>query len=113
MLTTFTTDDYVLRALRAGAAGFLLKHTRPETIIDAVRRTSAGEPVMSPEALRHLVDAVAHKPPAQHSPAPPRLTTPAPRTPGGSSACSATGSGRSPSPWPTAGPTRRSLPTST
>ncbi|MBT3168134.1 response regulator transcription factor [Streptomyces sp. Vc74B-19] len=71
MLTTFTTDDYVLRALRAGAAGFLLKHTRPETIIDAVRRTSAGEPVMSPEALRHLVDAVAHKPPAGDSPAPP------------------------------------------
>ncbi|MFC9111770.1 response regulator [Streptomyces sp. NPDC057092] len=76
MLTTFTTDDYVLRALRAGAAGFLLKHTRPETIIDAVRRTSAGEPVMSPEALRHLVDAVAHKPPAQHSPAPPQAHDP-------------------------------------
>jgi DNA-binding NarL/FixJ family response regulator len=58
MLTTFTTDGYVLRALQAGAAGFLLKHTRPERIIEAVRQAAAGEPVMSPEALTQLIGAV-------------------------------------------------------
>ncbi|MFD5570351.1 response regulator [Streptomyces cadmiisoli] len=58
MLTTFTTDDYVLRALQAGAAGFLLKHTRPERIIEAVRAAAAGEPVMSPEALSLLISTV-------------------------------------------------------
>ncbi|MEW2446451.1 response regulator transcription factor [Streptomyces parvulus] len=62
MLTTFTTDGYVLRALRAGAAGFLLKHTRPERIIDAVRQAAAGEPVMSSEALGQLIGAVTSHP---------------------------------------------------
>ncbi|MFE4633599.1 response regulator [Streptomyces sp. NPDC056773] len=59
MLTTFSTDNYVLRALQAGAAGFLLKHTRPDRIIDAVRQAAAGEPVMSPEALSQLIGTVA------------------------------------------------------
>ncbi|MFI5765523.1 response regulator [Streptomyces sp. NPDC051563] len=59
MLTTFTTDSYVLRALQAGAAGFLLKHTSPARIIDAVRQAAAGEPVMSREALSELIAAVA------------------------------------------------------
>lgn len=71
MLTTFTTDNYVLRALQAGAAGFLLKHTRPELIIDAVRRGAAGEQVMSPEALRQLIEAVTPRPAAQDAPVPP------------------------------------------
>ncbi|MCX5192341.1 response regulator transcription factor [Streptomyces sp. NBC_00249] len=47
MLTTFSTDGYVLSALQAGAAGFRLKHTRPDRIIEAVRQAAAGEPVMS------------------------------------------------------------------
>ncbi|WP_443065491.1 response regulator transcription factor [Streptomyces sp. NBC_00536] len=58
MLTTFTSDDYVLRALQAGAAGFLLKHTSPARIIEAVRQAAAGEPVMSPEALSQLIGTV-------------------------------------------------------
>lgn len=59
MLTTFTTDGCVLRALqKAGAAGFLLKHTRPDRIIEAVRQAAAGDPVMSPEALNHLIGTV-------------------------------------------------------
>ncbi|WP_405982981.1 response regulator [Streptomyces sp. NBC_00158] len=58
MLTTFTTDDYVLRALQAGAAGFLLKHTSPTRIIEAVRQAAAGDPVMSPEALSQLIGTV-------------------------------------------------------
>ncbi|MEU0946462.1 response regulator transcription factor [Streptomyces canus] len=70
MLTTFTTDGYVLRALQAGAAGFLLKHTRPERIIEAVRQAAAGEPVMSPEALAQLIGAVTE------TSAPEQLTAP-------------------------------------
>ncbi|MBB1570816.1 MAG: response regulator transcription factor [Propionibacterium sp.] len=49
MLTTFNTDDYVLRALKAGARGFLLKDTSPAEMLDAIRRAAAGEPVLSPQ----------------------------------------------------------------
>lgn len=58
ILTTFTTDGYVLNALRAGAAGYLLKHTPPAQIVAAVRNTMAGEPVLSSGALNQLIDAV-------------------------------------------------------
>ncbi len=59
VLTTFDTDGHVLRAMRAGAGGFLLKHTPPEQIALAVRRVAAGEPMMSPEVLRRLMTHVA------------------------------------------------------
>jgi DNA-binding NarL/FixJ family response regulator len=59
VLTTFDTDANVLEALRAGAAGFLLKHTPPEQIVAAVRRAAAGEPVLSPSVARTLMDHVA------------------------------------------------------
>jgi DNA-binding NarL/FixJ family response regulator len=59
VLTTFDTDDHVLRALRAGAGGFLLKHTPPPAIADAVRRVAAGEPMLSPEVLRRLMRRVS------------------------------------------------------
>jgi DNA-binding NarL/FixJ family response regulator len=58
ILTTFTTDGYILGALRAGAAGYLLKHTPPAQIVAAVRNTMAGEPVLSPDAVKQLIDAV-------------------------------------------------------
>ena len=59
VLTTFDTDEHVLRALRAGAGGFLLKHTPPDEIARAVRRVAAGEPMMSPEVLRRMMTFVA------------------------------------------------------
>jgi DNA-binding NarL/FixJ family response regulator len=59
VLTTFDTDDHVLRAMRAGASGFLLKHTPPEEIARAVRRVAAGEPMLSPEVLRRMIGYVA------------------------------------------------------
>ena len=59
VLTTFDTDDHVVRALRAGASGFLLKHTPPQEIARAVRRVAAGEPMMSPEVLRTVIGLVA------------------------------------------------------
>ncbi|WP_066285633.1 response regulator transcription factor [Arthrobacter sp. B6] len=54
VLTTFGSDDYVYEALRHGAAGFLLKRSRPEEIIQAVRTVAAGDSVVFPEAVRQL-----------------------------------------------------------
>jgi DNA-binding NarL/FixJ family response regulator len=59
VLTTFDADDHVLRALRAGASGYLLKDTPPERIVDAVRRVAAGDPILSPQITRRLMDRVA------------------------------------------------------
>jgi DNA-binding NarL/FixJ family response regulator len=59
VLTTFDADGNVLESIRAGAAGFLLKHTPPEQIVAAVRRAGVGEPVLSPTVARRLMDHVA------------------------------------------------------
>jgi DNA-binding NarL/FixJ family response regulator len=59
MLTTFDADDTVLAALRAGAAGFLLKHTPPEQIVEAVRRAASGDPVLSPDVTRSVIAMAA------------------------------------------------------
>ncbi|GHH92895.1 response regulator transcription factor [Streptomyces capillispiralis] len=55
VLTTFHADEQVLRALRAGAAGFVLKDTPPAEIVAAVRRVAAGDPVLSPAVTRQLM----------------------------------------------------------
>jgi DNA-binding NarL/FixJ family response regulator len=59
VLTTFDADQYVLRALRAGAAGFLVKSTPPEDLIGLVRVAADGHTVLSPAAARRLVAASA------------------------------------------------------
>lgn len=59
VLTTFNADEQVLRALRAGAAGFVLKDTPPAEILDAVRRVAGGDPVLSPTVTRQLMDHAA------------------------------------------------------
>jgi DNA-binding NarL/FixJ family response regulator len=59
VLTTFDTDDHVLRALRAGASGFLLKDTPPADIVRAIRAVAAGEPILSPTVTRQLIGHVA------------------------------------------------------
>jgi len=58
VLTSFDADEHVLRALRAGANGFLLKDTAPTEILDAVRRVAAGESMLSPAVLTRLIDTV-------------------------------------------------------
>ncbi len=58
VLTTFEADDYVMRALRAGASGFLLKDTPPAEIVRAVRGVAAGEPMLSPAVTRRLIGHV-------------------------------------------------------
>ncbi|MFI1192382.1 response regulator [Micromonospora sp. NPDC020750] len=64
VLTTFDADDQVLRALRAGAAGFLLKDTPPAEIVRAVRRVAAGEATLSPTVTRQLIRHVTASGPA-------------------------------------------------
>jgi DNA-binding NarL/FixJ family response regulator len=59
VLTTFDADQYVLRALRAGAAGFLVKSTPPEDLIGLVRVAAEGHTVLSPAAARRLIAASA------------------------------------------------------
>ena len=59
VLTTFDADEYVLRALRAGASGFLLKDTPPTEILQAVRRVAQGEATLSPTVTRQLIAHVA------------------------------------------------------
>ncbi|HEY1486072.1 MAG TPA: response regulator transcription factor [Micromonosporaceae bacterium] len=58
VLTTFDTDEHVVRALRAGASGFLLKDTPPERIVEAIRRVAAGDPILSPAITRRLMERV-------------------------------------------------------
>jgi DNA-binding NarL/FixJ family response regulator len=58
VLTTFEVDDYVVRALRAGASGFLLKDTPPAEIVHAVRAVAAGEPMLSAAVTRRLISHV-------------------------------------------------------
>ncbi|MEU7827489.1 response regulator transcription factor [Nonomuraea sp. NPDC049129] len=62
VLTTFNLDDYVFAALRAGAAGFLLKDTDPERVIDAVRVAAGGDALLDPVVTRRLIDHFATSP---------------------------------------------------
>uniref|UniRef100_A0AAU3GMV8 Response regulator transcription factor n=1 Tax=Streptomyces sp. NBC_01401 TaxID=2903854 RepID=A0AAU3GMV8_9ACTN len=62
VLTTFHADEQVLRAIRAGAAGFVLKDTPPAQIVEAVLRVAAGEPVLSPAVTRRLMAHAAGDP---------------------------------------------------
>ncbi len=55
VLTTFDADDYVARALGAGASGFLLKDTPPASIIEAIRRVADGDPMLSPSVTARLI----------------------------------------------------------
>ena len=56
MLTTFGEDEYVARALAAGAAGFVVKDTGPEDLIHAVRAAANGHAILSPQVVRGLVE---------------------------------------------------------
>lgn len=63
MLTTFEHDDYVMRALRAGASGFLLKGVEPSELLDAIRVVAAGDALLAPSVTRSLLEkfAVLHE----------------------------------------------------
>ncbi|MGW4288315.1 response regulator [Streptomyces sp. NPDC004673] len=55
ILTTFEVDDYVVRALRAGASGFLGKGSEPEELLTAIRLAASGEALLSPTATKGLI----------------------------------------------------------
>ena len=56
VLSMFELDEYVYEALRSGASGFLLKDTRPEDLISAIRRTHHGESLFAPSILTRLIE---------------------------------------------------------
>jgi len=62
ILTTFDLDEYVYEALRAGASGFLLKDTDPDTLLDAIRVVAAGDALLAPSVTRRLIEEFAHRP---------------------------------------------------
>jgi DNA-binding NarL/FixJ family response regulator len=55
VITTFDLDEYVFGALRAGAAGFLLKDAPPDTLIQAIRTVARGQGLIAPEVTRRLI----------------------------------------------------------
>jgi DNA-binding NarL/FixJ family response regulator len=59
IVTTFELDDYVARALKAGASGFLVKDTEPVDLLRAVRVAVAGEALLSPGITKRLLERVA------------------------------------------------------
>ncbi|PZR53132.1 DNA-binding response regulator [Xylanimonas oleitrophica] len=83
VLTTFDVDDLAFAALRAGASGFLLKSSRPDELVDAIRTVAAGTAVVAPRVLRRMLDLFApHLPAARHASPDgldPRLSTLTPR----------------------------------
>jgi DNA-binding NarL/FixJ family response regulator len=66
ILTTYDLDEYVFAALRAGACGFLLKHTSPEAMVEAVHTVASGDGLIAPSVTRRLIAEFAR------TPAPPR-----------------------------------------
>ncbi|MGH9137508.1 MAG: response regulator [Acidimicrobiales bacterium] len=62
VLTTFDLDEHVFEALRAGAAGFLLKDTEPDDLRDAVRVVAAGDALLAPSVTRRLIAEFAARP---------------------------------------------------
>jgi DNA-binding NarL/FixJ family response regulator len=73
ILTTFEIDENVLRALRAGASGFLSKGVEPADLLDAIRVVAAGEALLSPKATRGLIARFLTQPEPGALPAPARL----------------------------------------
>lgn len=59
VVTTFELDEYVARAIHAGASGFLVKDTEPEELIRAVRVVAAGDALLSPRVTKRLLERVA------------------------------------------------------
>jgi DNA-binding NarL/FixJ family response regulator len=73
VLTTFETDDNVVQAIRAGASGFLVKDTRPEQLLDAIRTVAAGDALLSQGATRALIARIVSQP-QQRAPEAGRVT---------------------------------------
>ena len=56
ILTTFDLDEYVMAAIHAGASGFLLKDTEPETLLNSIRTVYQGNAIIAPTATKRLIE---------------------------------------------------------
>ncbi|MBB4688235.1 response regulator [Amycolatopsis jiangsuensis] len=68
ILTVFDLDEYVYRALRAGASGFLLKDSPPDTLIAGVQAVARGDMLFGPTVTRRLIEAYTRTPPGEPAP---------------------------------------------
>ena len=67
VLTTFDLDEYVMAAIKAGASGFLLKDTEPETLLSSIRTVHQGNAIIAPSATKRLIEHMAHEMPGTES----------------------------------------------
>ena len=67
IVTTYELDEYVVEALRAGAAGFILKDTPPGELVDAIRVIASGESLLAPSVTRRLLAQVVRRLPSQRA----------------------------------------------
>ncbi len=75
ILTTFDTDVYVYQALKAGAAGFLLKSAPPARLVEAVRTVHSGEALLAPSVTKRLIESYVQRAETRSTPPEPaRLT---------------------------------------
>ncbi|MEW2586518.1 response regulator transcription factor [Streptomyces virginiae] len=95
VLTTFDLDEYVFGALRAGAAGFLLKNADAAELMAAVRTVARGEGLIAPAVTRRLIAEFAAPRPARGAPEPGRAAAVASLTPREREVLSALGEGLS------------------
>jgi DNA-binding NarL/FixJ family response regulator len=70
ILTTFEIDEYVFEALRAGASGFLGKSVEPAELIDAIRTVASGDALLSPKAVKGLINRFLAQPELNQAAAP-------------------------------------------
>jgi DNA-binding NarL/FixJ family response regulator len=68
ILTTFDRDDYLFDALRAGASGFLLKNSDPETLVEAVRAVADGHALLAPEVTKRVIQRMTASDSVQPAP---------------------------------------------
>ena len=66
ILTTFDLDEYVMAAIDAGASGFLLKDTEPETLLNSIRTVFQGNAIIAPSATKRLIEKMMQDGYAQH-----------------------------------------------
>ncbi len=68
IVTTFELDEYVFRALQAGASGFLLKRSPPEQLLEAIRTVAAGDGLLAPSVTKRLITEFAGRPQRRENP---------------------------------------------
>lgn len=92
ILTTFDLDEYVMAAIEAGASGFLLKDTEPETLLNSIRTVRQGNAIIAPSATKRLIEKMLHDGyAAGGGPDGPRETAPSPASGSGSSGTAGAG----------------------